>query len=217
RRLTFFSGMRECTWPHKHGWVRVAGFGCPLGVVDMSKAFPRTLSATVLTLAVALAAIGVAPVAAQSPGGSGDNPPLPRGAQSIDSQLSEESAAQLLLLDAEFVAKHTAGDAQHQLSLEKAGALRKTAAEKAGVLNAATPAGAATFSGPWSAIGPNPIQQIARSDNALVPVSGRIGALAIRKNGQFILGAAQGGIWTYDPATKLWTSRTDNLPSLSTG
>jgi len=183
----------------------------------MSKAFPRTLSAGVLTLAVALAAIGVAPVAAQSPGGSGDNPTLSPGAQSIDFQLSEETAAQLLLLDEEFVAKHTAGDSQHQLSLEKAGALRKTAAEKAQVLKAATPTGAATFVGTWNAIGPSPIQQIARSDNALVPVSGRIGALAIRKNGQFILGAAQGGIWTYDPNAKLWTNRTDNLPSLSTG
>src|SRR3981081_1161115 len=173
----------------------------------MSKGFPRTLSAAVLTLALATAAIARAPVAAQSPGGSGDNPTLPPGAQSIDSTLREETAAQLLLLDAEFGAKHTAGDTQHQLTVEKAGALRKTAAEKAVALKAATPAGPATFAGTWSAIGPNPIVQVARSDNALTPVSGRIGALAIRKNGPFILGAAHGGIRTYEPTPKLGTRR----------
>ncbi len=29
-------------------------------------------------------------------------------------------------------------------------------------------------------------------------MSGRIGALAVRNNGSIILGAAQGGVWTYD-------------------
>src|SRR5207247_11062002 len=33
----------------------------------------------------------------------------------------------------------------------------------------------------------------------------------------FILGAAQGGIWLWNPATKTWSPRTDNLPSTAIG
>src|SRR5438309_7870004 len=54
-------------------------------------------------------------------------------------------------------------------------------------------------------------------------MAGRIGALAIRpSNGQFILGAAQGGIWLYTPPVApatlgTWVPKTDNLPSLAIG
>src|SRR5207237_867684 len=47
--------------------------------------------------------------------------------------------------------------------------------------------------------------------------SGRIGALASRRNGQFILGAAQGGIWLYNPASGTWTPKTDQLASTAIG
>ena len=43
-------------------------------------------------------------------------------------------------------------------------------------------------------------------------------ALAIRpSNGQKILGAAQGGIWTYDEVSGTWTARTDDQATLSIG
>src|SRR5262249_31996654 len=77
--------------------------------------------------------------------------------------------------------------------------------------------GPKTFDSSWSALGPNPIAQIQRSDNALATVSGRIGALAIAPNGRFILGAAQGGIWTSDDQGSTWTPRTDEQGSLATG
>ena len=46
-------------------------------------------------------------------------------------------------------------------------------------------------------------------------MAGRIGALAIRKDGTRILGAAQGGIWIWNGTT--WVAKTDNLPSLAIG
>ena len=49
-------------------------------------------------------------------------------------------------------------------------------------------------------------------------MSGRIGALAIRpSNGEFILGAAQGGIWTYDAGTGIWTPRTSDQDTQTIG
>ncbi|HZK75164.1 MAG TPA: hypothetical protein VFD88_14335 [Clostridia bacterium] len=152
--------------------------------------------------------------AVSGPGGS-DTPTLRPGAQSPESQLDDETEARLLQLDQAYISSRTAGD--NQLSVQQAGALRAAAAGAAKQLKNAPPAGPMTFNSPWAAIGPDPIGQIARSDSALVAVSGRIGALAIRKNGVIVLGAAQGGIWLFDPAVGHWTSQTDNLPSLATG
>ena len=166
-----------------------------------------------LTVALVVASLGDIAVVAQSPGGAGDTPTLRPGAQPL--LLDEEQEEELLKLDQAFIASRTAGD--KQLSVQQAGALRSAAANAAKLMKKAPPPGPTTFDASWTAVGPDPIQQIARSDGALVPVSGRIGALAIRKNGQFILGAAQGGIWLFDTATGKWTNKTDNLPSLSTG
>jgi uncharacterized repeat protein (TIGR01451 family) len=183
-----------------------------LGDVEVGKAFPRTLSAIVLAAAMVVASLGGIPAFAVGAGG-GDTPTLRPGAE--PKELDDENEARLLQLDQAFIASRTAGD--QPLSVQAAGALRAAAVNAAKQLKSAPPAGPTTFNAPWAAIGPDPIQQIARSDGALVPVSGRIGALAIRKNGQFILGAAQGGIWLFDTTTGKWTNQTDNLPSLSTG
>ena len=49
-------------------------------------------------------------------------------------------------------------------------------------------------------------------------MSGRIGALAIRpSNGKFILGAAQGGIWLYDPRAGTWSAKTSDQTTQSIG
>ena len=48
-------------------------------------------------------------------------------------------------------------------------------------------------------------------------MAGRIGALAIRKDGTRILAGAQGGIWLWDPATTNWVPKTDTMPSLAMG
>lgn len=73
------------------------------------------------------------------------------------------------------------------------------------------------FGGAWEARGPDPIIQVQRSSNSFAAVSGRIGAVLILPNGQRIIGAAQGGIWTWDEGTYKWTPRTDNIGSMSIG
>ena len=43
-------------------------------------------------------------------------------------------------------------------------------------------------------------------------MNGRIGALAIRKDGTWILGGAQGGIWVLGPTASAWVAKTDICP-----
>src|SRR5690242_225326 len=182
----------------------------------MGKRGFRALSALIASLAMVAANGGPGFASPPPPSGSGDNPAQAPFSQSLENQLNDEAEARLLALDSQFIASRTAGD--NQLSAEQAGLLRSQAVNAARQLaRNAPPPGPTTFNSPWSNIGPDPILQIARSDNAVIPVTGRIGALAIRKDGTFILGAAQGGIWTFDPTTGNWIDRTDNLPSLATG
>ena len=180
----------------------------------MGKRGLRALSALVVSVAMMGASAG--PGLGQRSGDGSDTPTITPGAQSLDNQLNDETEARLLALDSQYVSGRTAGDVP--LSVEQAGLLRSQAVNAARQLakNAPPPA-PTTFATPWTSIGPDPIEQIGRSDNSPIAVTGRIGALAIRKDGTFILGAAQGGIWTFDPNTGNWINRTDNLPSLATG
>ena len=184
-----------------------------MGDVEVVGALPRTLSALVSIAALAVSVVAPLPAFAFSVPGGGDAPTLRPGAQNLE---GDETAEQRLLsLDQAYIASRTAGD--DKLSVQAAGALRSAAANSAKQLKKGPQAGPTTFNGPWAAVGPDPIGQVTRSSNSLIPVSGRIGALAIRQNGQFILGAAQGGIWLFHNDTGTWTNQTDNLPSLSTG
>lgn len=181
----------------------------------MGKGLTRWLSASVLAVSLVIAAVdpGVAKGFPLPTGG--DAPTLKPGAQSLENQLNDENEARLLALDNQYVASRTAGDMP--LSVEQAGALRSAATNQAKQLKHAPAPGPTTFNSTWTSIGPDPIAQSARSSGNLTAVSGRIGALAIRKDGTFILGGAQGGIWTMGPTDSNWTDRTDNLPSLATG
>src|SRR5438128_144915 len=183
------------------------------GVVTMGKRGFRALCALLVSLVFAVAGVGPGVAQAPPPPGDGDTPTLSPGAQIPEPD--DETEARLLLLDQQFISTRTAGDVP--LSVEQAGALRKAATDQAKALKNAPAASPTTFSGNWGALGPNPIVQIARSNNNFIAVSGRIGALAIRRNGQFILGAAQGGIWLYDSATGTWSPKTDMLASTAIG
>lgn len=181
----------------------------------MGKGAGRAIGALVLTFSIFALGAGPGMAAPPVPDPSSDNPTVQKGAQSLDGQLPDDVEARLLALDNQFVSTRTAGD--RQLSLEEAGKDRSEAAGEAESLKHQTPSGPVTFNTAWTGIGPDPIVQIGRSDGAPIAVTGRVGALAIRKDGTFILGAAQGGIWTFNQTTGAWTSRTDNLPSLATG
>ena len=179
--------------------------------------FRRTLiSLAIAALTAGMLAVGVAPVGAYpaplAPGSDGAI--YVKGTQPLTPD--EESAARLQELDLAFTTRRTSGDLP--LSNEEAGGKRAAAASEAdSIRQGGSPSGPATFKGPWVGIGPDPIVQVQRSDFSFAAESGRIGALAFGHNHLFILGAAQGGIWTYNPTTKQWTPRTDDLPSLAIG
>jgi uncharacterized repeat protein (TIGR01451 family) len=120
------------------------------------------------------------------------------------------------LRDAYFESRLVAGD--KPISVVKAAQLRRKgikAAQRIGTVS--TRAAAATVGGAWSSIGPSPIVQVGRTSNTFEAVSGRVGALAVRRDGTIILGAAQGGVWTYDPSTGTWTPRTQDTDTQSVG
>ncbi|MEO6714577.1 MAG: hypothetical protein ABIM89_14245, partial [Mycobacteriales bacterium] len=124
------------------------------------------------------------------------------------------------LRDAYYETRWISGDIP--LTLEQASKLRASAANTASQMRkAATTSGTASLAvgQPWLPIGPNPTVQIARTSGGFEAVSGRIAALAVRNTAPFTmyLGAAQGGLWTYDAGTGQWSAKTDNLPTLSVG
>ena len=181
----------------------------------MGKRLGRACSALVLLVAMLGAGAGSGS-AFTVPGTPGDAPVLKPGAQLPDTGSDGEGVS--FTYEQDYILSRTAGDSP--ISVQQAGTERSKGADKAtGIVNGneGRPAGKVTFNAAWTASGPSPIGQVQRTDGALAAVSGRIGATAIRKNGRLILGAANGGIWTMDPAAGVWVPRTDNLPSLSTG
>lgn len=134
-------------------------------------------------------------------------------------RLSEEAEERLLERDIAFESRLTAGDIQltwADLGPLQAAAYRQ-AKEDRHERGEGTATDPATFNGSWSNVGASPIFELTRSTPILELMNGRIGALAIRQDGTFILGGAQGGIWVLGPTDTVWTPKTDNLPSLAIG
>ncbi len=118
------------------------------------------------------------------------------------------------LRDAYYASRLLSGD--DQLTVQEAAALRSAAGAKARGIVSETAKGTAR-GGTWTSQGPDPIVQVARTTNTFSAVSGRIGALVIRNDGTIVMGAAQGGVWTYDNAAGTWTSRTSDTDTQSVG
>jgi uncharacterized repeat protein (TIGR01451 family) len=118
------------------------------------------------------------------------------------------------LRDAYYWSRLLSGD--DQLTLDQAAALRSNASKQASGIASENQAGSAR-GGTWAQQGPTPIVQTGRTTNTFEAVAGRISALAIRNDGTVILGAAQGGVWTYDSASKTWLSRTKDSDTQSVG
>lgn len=143
----------------------------------------------------------------------GDTPVTKPGSRPLI--LDEEAEQELIELDKRDSANRQAGDVR--LDPGQAASYRMAAAKWAKQFHHhKAPSGPTTFNSAWAAIGPDPILQVSRGSGDLIPVSGRIGALAIRPStGDWVLAAAQGGIWVLGAAG--WEPKTDNLPSLSMG
>ena len=168
--------------------------------------------AALLALVLSGGFLTVAAPVAQSAPTADDTPVLltPKGEH--ESGDDEESFDKLR--DAYYWSRLLAGD--DQLSLGEAAKLRSTASTRAASITNEKTRGA-DRGGTWTTQGPNPIVQVGRTTNTFQAVSGRIGALAIRKDGTIILGAAQGGVWTYDATAGTWTSRTNDSDTQSVG
>ena len=142
------------------------------------------------------------------------NPYLQPGRDPLDEGDDEDE--ELLKADDAVITRRTAGDVH--LSIDQAGQARAAAHDAGKHLKKRRRISPTTFTSPWTEISPNPIVQITRGSGSFYAVAGRVSALAIRpSNGQKILGAAQGGIWTYDEATGTWIPRTDDQSTLSIG
>jgi len=174
----------------------------------------RALFALAMVMALAIAAFLPAAVLAAPPD---DTPVLltPKGEIADEFRGADEnSEGRLKLLDAYYETNILSGD--NQLTLTQAAQLRSAGAKAAGLMPQSAPPGFIR-GGAWTQQGPNPIVQVARTSNTFEAVAGRIGALAIRNNGTIILGAAQGGVWTYDAGTGTWTPRSNPLDTQSVG
>ncbi|MBI4672008.1 MAG: DUF11 domain-containing protein [Chloroflexi bacterium] len=130
--------------------------------------------------------------------------------------VESESAQFLEARDNYYLLPRLAGT--NPLSLEDASELQLEATQRAMEMRANAPeALPKAYGGAWDPRGPNPIIQIQRTTFPFTAVSGRIGAVLILPNGQYIIGAAQGGIWTWAEGNYEWTPRTDNIGSMSIG
>ncbi|HZE49863.1 MAG TPA: hypothetical protein VE074_09880, partial [Jatrophihabitantaceae bacterium] len=165
-------------------------------------------------LIVPLISLVQPPSAAPAPAAPADDTPVlltPKG----EHENGDDEASFDKLRDAYYWSRLLAGD-DGGISMDQAATLRSHASTQASGISAETQRGAAR-GGTWANVGPDPVVQVARTSNTFEAVSGRIGALAVRKDGTIILGAAQGGIWTYDSTTKVWTSRTPDADTQSVG
>jgi uncharacterized repeat protein (TIGR01451 family) len=177
---------------------------------------PSRVRPVFVALALVFSGAGFAatlPAAAgAAPSGGDDTPVLltPKGEH--DNGDDEQSFDKLR--DAYYWSRLLSGD--NELTIQQAAALRGKATKHAAAMPNAAPPGA-TRGGNWVQQGPNPIVQVARTSNTFEAVSGRIGALAIRNDGTIILGAAQGGVWTYDATSGTWTPRTNASDTQSVG
>lgn len=146
-----------------------------------------------------------------------DTPVLltPKGEIAREVSETDEQGSFDKLRDAYYLNRLLSGD--NELTLDQAASLRTSAVKAARAIPTSAPPGA-TRGGAWSSQGPSPIVQVGRTSNTFQAVTGRIGALAIRDDGTIILGAAQGGVWTYDPSGGgTWTSRTVDSDTQSVG
>ena len=186
------------------------------------KRIPKSRIVNIIVIVSLLMGSGIMISSVAADGGDRTPTLRPGTRPSFDEGEEEEGGKLLAWRDDDFISKRLAGDIP--LDNQQAGALRAEAAHAAALLRkeGVQTAGPSTFTGDWAAIGPAPIREYTRSSFSLIPMNGRIGALAIRQDGTMILGGAQGGIWVFDANTSTWVPKTgalgeENIPSLAIG
>ena len=169
------------------------------------------LLAVALVLGTAIPATLPAAVAA-SPAPADDTPVLltPKGEHDDGS----DDAGFDKLRDAYYWSRLFTGD--DQLTVGQGAALLSKATNVASVIPHVAPFGP-THGPTWQQLGPAPIVQVGRTTNTFEAVSGRISALVIRNDGTIVLGAAQGGVWTYDAGSGIWSPRSNASDTQAVG
>ena len=195
--------------------VTAEGHGPSLGVFMVRRPARLAALAAVALLAPMVATLGASSGAAATGDDDAAILTIPKGEVAEEFSEIEESTDFAKLRDAYFETRLLAGD--RPLTIEKAAKLRGKGIAAAGQLPTVGANSADSVGGPWTSIGPDPLMQVVRTTNTLDAMSGRIGALAVRNNGTIILGAAQGGVWTYDSGTGTWTSRTQDTDTQAVG
>ena len=173
---------------------------------SVTAAVCAVLAAAGLTVAVSPASATPVP---------GDDAPVLLNAKGDRDDGSDEQGFDKLR-DAYYWSDLLAGD-DGGIDGATAAALRSKASQTNDTTATANTKAAGAPSGTWANQGQSPVVQIARTSNTLEAVSGRVTALVIRPDGGIIAGGAQGGVWTYDQTTKLWTSRSSNTDTQSVG
>ena len=181
----------------------------------MTTSRPRAARAlAALSAVLATAGLVVAAPPAVAAPARGDDAPVLLPAKGERDDGSDEQGFDKLR-DAYYWSDLLAGDGGG-IDADTAAALRTSAAQ-ANDSTATAAKASGVPSGTWTNQGQSPVVQVARTSNTLEAVSGRVTALVVRPDGSLIAGAAQGGVWTYDQTTKVWTSRSGNTDTQSVG
>jgi uncharacterized repeat protein (TIGR01451 family) len=173
-------------------------------------------------LALALSA-GLASTAVATTDRGDDTPTklTPKGEIAEEFYGDEGAEGVAKLRDAYYWSRLLSGD--EPIDLKQAARLRLKAARASDSVRVSASRRAASGAGgggTWTNQGPDPIVQVVRTSNSFAAMSGRVGALAIRKDGTLIVGGAQGGVWTYDSAEGAdgtWTPRSQDTDTQSVG
>jgi len=173
----------------------------------------RSTSRFAIPVVVAAMSLSLLPALAPAQAVPADDTPT-KLAMKGEHETGAEEAGFDKLRDAYYASRLLSGDTQ--LSIEQAASLRLSASQKSSLILSESQRGKAR-GGTWTSVGPAPIVQVVRTSNTFAAMSGRVGALVIRNDGTEVLGAAQGGVWTYDGAAGLWTSRTKDADTQSVG
>ncbi|WP_180935522.1 hypothetical protein [Nocardioides ungokensis] len=145
----------------------------------------------VMTLSAGLAGTAVA---APAPGDDAPTKLTPKGeiAEEFHGDEGEQGTAKLR--DAYYWSRLLSGD--DPIDLGQAARLRLKAARASNGIKASASRAAANGAGgggTWTNQGPDPLVQVVRTSNTFAAMAGRVGALAIRKDGTLLVGGAQGG------------------------
>ncbi|MGZ6753669.1 MAG: hypothetical protein ACXVEJ_09430 [Nocardioides sp.] len=167
------------------------------------------------------AGLSIPAVSAPAPGDDAPTLLNPKGEIADEVRGDEGEMGNAKLRDAYYSSRLLSGD--DPIDVAKAARLRLKAQRASGAIKVSSSradARGAGGGGTWTNQGPDPLVQVVRTTNTFAAMAGRVGALAIRKDGTILVGGAQGGVWSYDSSDGpdgTWTPRTQDTDTQAVG